>query len=151
MRLPSKCQGKRSPGARPKKGYLFQEELVRSPFWMMTACQLVNITTWDQGEPAFRWLRNNYTIRTLAKADPSELHEIMKPLGLWRRRSLSLTKFARSWTKNRPRTYNDILKMPGCGKYAADSWAIFVDGHTDVEPRDGKLTWYVEQMKEKGP
>lgn len=117
---------------------------------MMVACQLVNQTTWTQGEPAFRWLRKNHTIRTLAKADTSELYEALQPLGLWRRRSSSLTEFAKSWTKSRPRTYNDILKMPGCGPYASDSWAIFVDGRTDVEPRDGKLTWYVEQMKEKG-
>jgi hypothetical protein len=38
--------------------------------------------------------------------------------------------------------------MPGCGKYAADSWAVFVEGRTDVEPDDGKLNWYIDRRRQ---
>lgn len=47
-------------GKAPPHGHLFQERLGRNPFWMTVACQLVNRTTWEQAEPAFRWLRSNY-------------------------------------------------------------------------------------------
>lgn len=87
-----------------------------------------------------------HTIVSLASADPSTLYELMKPLGLWRIRSRRLPLMADAWLRSRPRDYNDVLNFPGCGNYAADSWAIFVEGRTDVEPDDGKLTWYMERL-----
>ncbi|KKK75781.1 hypothetical protein LCGC14_2870280 [marine sediment metagenome] len=38
--------------------------------------------------------------------------------------------------------------LPGCGKYAADSWAIFMEGRLDVEPNDGKLNWYLDKERQ---
>ena len=46
-------------------------------------------------------------------------------------------------------TVGDVLTLPGCGRYAADSWAIFVEGRLDVSPSDGKLNWYVETKVKK--
>jgi len=56
---------------------------------------------------------------------------------------------AKAWLQGRPTCYDDVLKFPGCGKYAADSWAIFVEGRTDVEPSDGKLNWYLDKLEEE--
>ena len=133
----------------PPEGRLFQERLRFNPFWMIVACQLVNLTTWKQAEPTFRWLLATYLTPTvLADAAPDDLHEAMKPLGLWRRRSIMLIRFAHAWSQERPGCYDDVLKLPGCGKYAADSWAIFVEQRLDVQPKDGKLGWYIDRMKE---
>ena len=134
----------------PLEGRLFQERLKYNPFWMIVACQLVNLTQWGgQAEPAFRWLLATYlTPEALADADPEDLHEAMKPLGLWRRRSTMLIRFAHAWSQGRPTCYDDVLKLPGCGKYAADSWAIFIEQRLDVQPKDGKLNWYIDRMKE---
>lgn len=129
----------------PPRGRLFQESLRRRPFWMLVACSLVNLTTWEQARPAHRELMRRYTIRTLASAEPAELHELMRPLGLWRRRSAVLVSMANAWLLRRPRTHNDVGGLPGCGRYASDSWAIFVEGCTCVEPTDGKLNWYMEE------
>jgi endonuclease III len=115
---------------------------------MLVACQLVNRTTWAQAEPAFRWLLATYlTADNLAKAEPEDLHGAVRSLGLWRRRSIMLVRFAYAWLRGRPACYDDVLAMPGCGRYAADSWAIFVDGRLDVEPRDGKLNWYIDRER----
>lgn len=116
---------------------------------MLVACSLVNLTTWEQAEPAFRWLRNIYADpEHLSLAGPGELHLVLRPLGLWRRRALILPHLASAWLRDPPSSCNDVLRLPGCGKYAADSWAIFVEGRLDVEPDDGKLNWYVDRMKE---
>lgn len=132
----------------PLEGRLFQERLHHSPFWMLVACQLVNLTTWKQAEPAFRSiLARHLTARALAAAGPASLHDALRPLGLWRRRAIVLPRFARAWLRAEPRRYDDVLRLPGCGKYAADSWAIFVDGRLDVEPCDGKLNWYVDRQR----
>lgn len=133
----------------PPEGRLFQERLHYNPFWMLVACQLVNLTTWRQAEPAFQWLVATYlTAERLATAEPDDLHDAMRPLGLWRRRSITLVTFARAWRRRRPVDYDGVLAMPGCGKYAADSWAIFVEQRFDVEPDDGKLTWYLDRRRQ---
>lgn len=116
---------------------------------MLVACSLVNLTNWETARPVHSKLRGLYSIRRLADADPDELHDLLRPLGLWRRRSITLVLMAKAWLRERPEGYDDVLRLPGCGSYAADSWAIFVEGRTDVEPRDGKLNWYLDQLKRR--
>lgn len=140
--------GSKAPSA-PRDGLLFQERLRPHPFWMMVACSLVNLTTWEQAKPAFAALQTMYpTPDDLSRALEEDLHPFMRPLGLWRRRSLSIIKLAKMWAEQGPPA--DALavkKYPGLGQYASDSWAIFVDGRTDVLPNDGKLNWYMERLR----
>lgn len=131
----------------PPLGHLFQERLADDPFWMLVACSLVNLTTWDKAENVFHWLREHHDVESLSTADPASLHAALQPIGLWRRRADSLVKLAARWSTRPPRSATDVLELPGCGKYAHDSWAIFVDNRLDVEPRDGKLSWYVERAR----
>ncbi len=142
-------RGPRTKIAAPPEDRLFQERLKHNPFWMLVACQLVNLTTWKQAAPVHRWLVATYLgPEGLARAQPNELERVLEPLGLFRRRAVSLVKFANAWLLCRPREYDDVMALPGCGKYAADSWAIFVEGNLDVEPRDGKLNWYLDRRKQ---
>lgn len=113
---------------------------------MLVACSLVNLTTWEQARPALREVMRRHTIRSLAEADPASLEDVLRPLGLWRTRAKRLPLMASAWLRRRPACAKDVYEMPGCGRYAADSWAIFLDGRTDVRPDDGKLTWYMERM-----
>ncbi len=115
---------------------------------MLVACSLVNLTTWEQARPAHRWIMRTYTIRSLAACDPQELHEALQPLGLWRRRSHLIVAMAIAWLHDRPTCYDDVLGLPGCGRYAADSWAIFIEGNLSVTPMDGKLNWYLEERRD---
>lgn len=85
----------------------------------------------------------------LAAADPEDLQPIIRRLGLWRQRSRSLVNLAREWIERPPTVADDVMGLPGCGKYAADSWAIFVEGRTDVEPNDGKLNWYIARKRDE--
>lgn len=133
-------------GVPPPRGRLFQETLRHSPFWMLVACQLVNLTSWEVARPSFAVLVSRYMVPTrLAAVDPEELHAPLRPLGLWRRRAVTLPRFADAWLREDVRTYDDVLRLPGCGRYAADSWGIFMEGRTDVQPTDGKLRWYLKE------
>ena len=132
----------------PPRGRLFQEDLRRNPFWMMVGCQLANRTTWEQAWPAFLHIRRAHPdVPALARARPEDLHDALRPLGLWRRRAIILPRFARAWLQSPPAVYDDVLGLPGCGKYAADSWAVFVEDRLDVDPDDGKLNWYLDRRK----
>lgn len=116
---------------------------------MLAACSLVNLTSWEaQSSHVLHALRLFYaTPAALAAASEVDLHDLLRPLGLWRRRASSLLKLARHWVdRGPPADARTVLRYPGCGQYASDSWAIFVDGRTDVVPDDGKLTWYVEKL-----
>lgn len=136
-------------GDEPADGELFQERLREDPFWMLVACQLVNLTTWAQARPCLEALMQTYrTPAALSRATEEDLHPYMMPLGLWRRRTTILLRFSRRWLDVDPNCVK-VLSLPGCGKYAADSWAIFVEGRTDVMPTDGKLSWYLKRLKER--
>lgn len=137
----------------PPCGRLFQEDLLAQPFWMLVACQLVNLTTWEKArvvhaELARRWPTPGH----LRRAPRDELEGLLRPLGLFRRRATSLVRLAHEWTVGGPpRDADDVARrMPGCGRYAADSWAIFVDGRTDVTVTDGKLAWYLARIERGG-
>jgi endonuclease III len=119
---------------------------------MVVACQLVNLTTWQAARPAFEWLRGRYvTPGVLAKAKPSDLHDALRPLGLWRKRAITLVRLANAWLSSPPTDAKSVSKLPGCGKYASDTWAIFVDRRSDVQATDGKLLWYLEELRDERP
>ncbi len=115
---------------------------------MLVACCLVNRTTWQVAGPVhdriyWRWP----TPEHLAEADLRSLRPMVKHLGLVTARSRHLRLMARRWLEGPPETAEEVMGFPGCGKYAADSWAIFVEGRTDVHPDDGKLTWYMKRSE----
>lgn len=112
---------------------------------MLVACALLNKTHHRQARPALdrliaRWpTPQKFCVD--AKAD--EVAEIIKECGLQNRRSWTLLKLADAcvfdgWDKKVLGTF------PSVGKYARDSWLIFVLGQTDVAPTDKELLKYME-------
>lgn len=131
------------------KGTLFQEALYKEPFWMLVACCLVNRTRWVQAEPVFEKLRARYpTMADLAMAPISEVEDIVQPLGLFKRRALSLVRLAQDYMGDvPPANASEVKRLPGCGQYASDSWAIFVDGDLSIRPDDIELQGYLDKVK----
>lgn len=131
------------------KGILFQESLYKEPFWMLVACVLVNRTKWQQAEPVFEQIKQRWsTPFELGGAPVLELEKLVQPLGLFKRRAVSLGNLARAYVEGPPRNASEVMELPGCGKYASDSWAIFVDGRRDVEPTDIELRGYLARSTE---
>ncbi|TAL43460.1 MAG: hypothetical protein EPN91_06340 [Salinibacterium sp.] len=119
---------------------------------MLVACQLVNRTQWETAEDVFWRIRARYPDPgRLARADLRTLGPMVARLGLRRRRSRNLRAMAlavaaspvalKRWSREQ------VAGLPGCGKYASDSWSIFVERRLDVRPDDGKLNWYMERMR----
>lgn len=130
------------------KGVLFQEELKKDPFWMLVACSLVNLTTWKSAEPVFEKIRRDWpTPEDLEKADPNKIFKYVQKLGFGQIRKDRLPAMAAMWLFRKPETAKDVMMLPGCGKYAADSWAIFVEGRRDVSPTDKELIAWLEKEK----
>lgn len=138
---------------------LFQERWRRRPFWMLVGCILVNRTRWAQARPVHAALVRDYrTAAGLADADVGLIQRAVDPLGLSTIRALSLVRLAREWRRygggwhRRHLRRPDVLRLPGCGDYAADSWSIFIEGRLYRRPTDRRLREYLAQhpnFKEK--
>lgn len=115
---------------------------------MMVACILINRTHWRQVEPVLQRLRARCKDpKGVLRVNIDEITEIIKPLGLYNRRTSLLRRFALDWDDHPPTTGEDVLKMTGCGPYAAHSFMIFVEGrHPPLDDvSDHKLRWYLER------
>ena len=133
------------------KTRLFQEDLWDRPFHMMIACCLVNRTRWKVAEPVFREVVSRWpTPSDLAGAPGRVLKQVLRPIGLGPSRTRSLRDIATAWIKDPPSTSEDVTRIPGLGRYAADSWAIFVDGRSDVTPSDSRLKTYLMMCRRGG-
>lgn len=77
---------------------------------------------------------------TLSQADPGVVACLIKPLGFQNKRARTLVRFSKEYATG---NWNEPLELFGIGKYAADSWELFVnDNVEDVYPTDKKLTAY---------
>ena len=76
----------------------------------------------------------------MAKAKDGDLHKLLKPLGLWKRRAITLKRFSQEFLDGKWESAKDLY---GCGKYADDAWRIFCKGDWQhVEPNDHALNVY---------
>jgi methyl-CpG-binding domain protein 4 len=135
-------------------------DLDRSPSlaaWkLIIATCLLNVTTGRAALPVFWILISIWrTPEDLAKANIIQLQELLKPLGLWRSRAERLIDLSKMWVEDPPREdfktksknqpkydHTMISRYPGVGKYALDSFRIFLE--------DGGSGWPFKKIGEKG-
>lgn len=119
---------------------LFQERFRRDPWRLLVCVQLLNQTSGRQLEdvvgPLFeRWP----TEHLMSTADPDEVARAIRTLGLQNRRARTLVALSKAVADD---VWATVDELPGCGKYAADSYKIFVRGELpgvdDVEDKELK-------------
>lgn len=122
---------------------LLQEELRDDPWKMLVACILLNRTSHKQVRPVIWSLFDAYPdAAAMAGADPSAIAHMLKPLGLQNRRARTLMRFSVDYCRMGT---IDIESLHGVGKYASDSYVMFVLGDVEAcEPTDKKLAMYSE-------
>lgn len=123
-----------------KKPDLFQVELAKHPFWMLVACMMARHTPWERAKEQFTelWMQCGTPMR-VHEREEAWLSELLRPLGLQNIRAHQLKAMAQAFVEKPPRTRHDVLQLPGCGQYAADSWAIFIEKDYSVQPEDKML------------
>ena len=117
------------------------QEIYQSDGWkMLTCCMLLNLTNRKQVDTIREELFRKYpTPEDMVDADESELAELLKPLGLYNRRAKSLKKMSQGYIEG----FKSVDELYGIGQYAKDSWEIFQNNNTDVEPTDKVLQEYL--------
>jgi len=125
---------------------LIQEELRGQPWRLLVACVMLNMTSIKQVRPVIEQFFLMFpTAQDAAVADQTTLAELLQPLGLHNRRAKSLIALSRAFDG----CWHDVVELPGVGRYAADSYRIFVQGLIDVEPSDKKLQKYIIWAREQ--
>lgn len=138
---------------------LFQEALAGEPFWMLVGCVLVNRAAWlPHGQRVHAEMRAAFSgpesMSELANRSTRRRYDLIgriktfcEPLGLAQPRAFTIVALAEAFAMFPPKTAADVMKIRGCGRYAAETWAIFAEGRLDFEPGDSRLREYVAWKK----
>ena len=120
---------------------LIQEKYAHDPFKMLVGCIMLNQTNnkqvWEVVENFF----NRFpSAESISEDSFSEIREITRTLGFYNRRSNQIIKFSNDWL-NKP--FKRVSELYGIGKYAEDSYEIFVNRNLNVNPTDKVLLKYL--------
>lgn len=140
---------------------ILQEQYKEDPWRMLVCCILLNLTARVQvdrvlqGYDAHLPLFEHYpTAVDMALAGEGVLREKLSVLGLQNRKARSLKAFSREWvglcrsSDEWPPRQESVSRLPGVGKYAMDSYRIFVLGDVSrFESGDKVLAAYLEEVK----
>jgi endonuclease III len=122
---------------------LIQQDYLEDEWKMLVCCILLNQTTNQQVrkvlDPLFKLIPNP---ETCVKVDPLEIAKIIKSTGFYNIKSSRIQKLSKKWIEG----FNDPKELPGVGKYAMESWEIFVNKKTDFTPSDKKLKMYLDSL-----
>ena len=119
---------------------LLQEVYQDDPWKMLICCILLNLTHRRQVDKIRDKLFTRYpTAVQMAFAIEDELSEMLKPLGFYNKRAVTLKRMSLEYVRG----FTDVNKLYGVGKYATDSWEIFQNNNTDVQPEDDVLKEYL--------
>lgn len=130
----------------PRSPYgLLQEDLWPDEWRILVACLMLNLTTRKQVDGVIHeFFRRWPDPKTLLKANVSDIEDLIKPLGMWKKRAQTLLRFSAEYLTGKWKTAKDLH---GCGKYADDCWHLFCVGDwKNINPNDHALNEYHDYL-----
>lgn len=126
---------------------LIQEDLWPDEWRILVACLMLNLTSRKQVDGVIDEFFRRWPVpEALVDADEFELSTLIKPLGMWRKRTKTLLRFTKEYLAG---DWKEAKELYGCGKYANDAWHIFCKGNwQQVEPNDHALNNYHDFLKQ---
>lgn len=132
---------------------MIQEIYKDDPWKLLIGCIMLNRTNHRQVRSVIvNFFEKWPDAETAAEADEAEMAQMLKPLGFYNRRAITVKKFSKMysdmvfWFDNLEWS-NDIKDLPGIGKYASDSYEIFVNNNHNIKPTDKELIKYLNGKK----
>ena len=122
---------------------LIQHDYLDDPWKMVVACILLNQTTNQQVRKIlydlFIYIPDP---ESASVSDPEMIAQIIKSTGFQNVKASRIIKLSQKWIQG----FDHPKELPGVGKYALESWEIFVNKKTDFTPSDKKLKMYLESI-----
>ncbi len=120
---------------------IIQEEFQHNPFQMLIGCIMLNQTSnKNVRQVIYDFFDRWPTPQAVINADPDEIREMIRPLGFYNIRTNRIQQFAREYIEKR---FESASELYGIGKYANDSYEIFIRGNRNVQPTDHILIAYL--------
>lgn len=109
----------------------------KNPYVILVSEIMLRKTTAQQVANIFNVFFSKYpSPKELAQADENELRELLKPLGMEHKRSKELIKLAKTLIDKHkgqiPRTLEELLSLPGVGKYTAGAVMCMAYGQDEA-------------------
>jgi len=124
-----------------EENWIIQERYSQTPWHMFVCCLLLNQTSNKQVKPVLpEFFKKFPSPESLAATAPEELVELIRPLGFYNRRSKTLVRFSKEYLEKK---WTDPRVLHGVGKYAWDSYRIFILGDLSIETEDKVLSAYL--------
>lgn len=119
---------------------LIQEDYADKPWEMVVICILLNQTTNVQVRRILPKLFNLIKDPvTCSRMNPDLIAEVIRPTGFYNIKARRIVDMSKTWISG----FKDPSDLPGVGKYALESWEIFVNGNFSISPSDKKLRGYL--------
>ena len=121
---------------------LIQEDYLDDNWKMLVSCILLNQTTNQQVRKVlpdlFSLISNP---ETAIKISPYLIQSVIRSTGFSKIKTERIVAMSRKWLEG----FKEVQELPGIGRYASDSWKIFVEKNYNLEVTDKKLKLYLEE------
>jgi len=120
---------------------IIQQEFQHNPFQMLVGCIMLNQTSNKNVRQVIYTFFDRWpTPQSIVEADPNEIREHIRSLGFYNIRTNRLIRFSQEYITKPFTKANELF---GIGKYADDSYEIFIRGNLNVQPTDKILLRYL--------
>ena len=121
---------------------IIQQEFQHDPWKMLVGCIMLNQTHNRQVREVIYDFFDTYpTPQSINESDREDIVERLRPLGFYNRRANTIIRFTHEYINKQ---FKHISELYGIGKYASDSYEIFIKGNNNVEPTDKILLRYLD-------
>lgn len=120
---------------------IIQQEFQHDPWKMLVGCIMLNQTSnKNVRQVIYAFFDRWPTPQAVLAADQNEIREAIRPLGFYNIRTNRIIRFCQEYIN---KTFTKASELYGIGKYADDSYEIFIKGNLDVNPTDKILIRYL--------
>jgi len=113
---------------------LIQQEFAHNEFQMLVGCIMLNQTSNRHVRKViYEFFHKWPTPQSIIDANPNEIREHIRPLGFYNKRTAIIIRFSHEYIEKR---FTKVSELYGIGKYASDSYEIFINGNFNVNPTD---------------
>jgi methyl-CpG-binding domain protein 4 len=120
---------------------IIQQEFAHNPFQLLIGCIMLNQTSNKHVRKViYEFFRRWPSPQSVIDADDTEIRDLIRPLGFYNIRTARIKKFSHEYINKK---FTKAKELHGIGKYADDSYEIFIKGNTNVQPTDKILIRYL--------
>ena len=121
---------------------IIQQEFQNDPWKMLIGCIMLNQTNNKQVRQVIYDFFDCYpNPQSITEKSIPDITERLRPLGFYNRRAQTILKFSHEYINKQ---FKSISELYGIGKYAEDSYEIFINGNRNVTPTDKILIRYLD-------